>query len=51
MLLSFKEPKGKDGIFMVDLIEKNEVVQFKDGNDMIKVEKVKEQEFAIILIK
>ena len=32
MLLSFKETKGKDGIFMVDLIEKNEVVQVKDGN-------------------
>ena len=37
MLLSFKEPKGKDGIFMVDLIEKNEVVQFKDGNFVLDV--------------
>lgn len=36
MLLSFKEPKGKDGIFMVDLIE-NEVVQFKDGNFVLDV--------------
>ena len=37
MLLSFKETKGKDGIFMVDLIEKNEVVQFKDGNFVLDV--------------
>lgn len=37
MLLSFKEPKGKDGIFMIDLIEKNEVVQFKDGNFVLDV--------------
>ena len=37
MLLSFKEAKGKDGIFMVDLIEKNEVVQFKDGNFVLDV--------------
>lgn len=37
MLQSFKETKGKDGIFMIDLIEKNEVVQFKDDNFVLDV--------------
>ena len=37
MLFSFKEAKERMVFFMIDLIEKNEVVQFKDGSFVLDV--------------